>query len=461
MDSNERLESAHWGRPATASAPGSSGDGELERTFEAVKSALARHSDVTWWSATLRTTRSDQLYLVREGVESERRGQEHSIDVALHTRNGSEVGQGSFSLGSGEEGRLEEALRVAVHAAKQAGVPEYSPPAPTVLPTVETVDREIVTKPRRALERLRGQLSEAIARQKRARVASAEFFVFYDISRMETSLGLVADLSGTRSTAEVVLLGRGPNGGEAEVQDLRYRRAVQDFELDAWVFGLAQEASDATSARPMATWQGPVILRADVLGSYFGPLVQRLSGETVYRKMSPYELGSPVSPMEVRGEALTLSTDRTLPFGLATAPCDRDGVPGDRAVVVKDGRVERFWADARFADYLSVEATGNWGNLVVEPGVRSATELLGGGDVLEVVRFSWFTPSGATGDFATEMRLGYLHRGGDRVPVRGGAVTGNAFGALSNAYFSREVEFVGNGKVPRYLRLDGLNVIGT
>lgn len=449
-----------WGRPGAATSPGSSGDSALERTFGMVKEKLARHPDVSWWSATITTTQNHQLYLIRDQVESERRGLGHSVDVAFHTRNGTEIGQGSFALGSGEDAKLDELLDRAVRVAKQAGVPGYPSPAPAALPAVETVDREIAERPQQALELLRSQLSDALARERSARVASAEFFVFHDVSRMENSQGLVADLSGTRSTAEVVLLGRGANGREAEVQDLRYRRSVADLDLGRWVAGLAEQASDAPAAEIMATWRGPVVLRADVLDAYFGPLIQRLSGDSVYKKTSPYEVGTPVSTTELRGDRLTMSTDGTLPLGLATAPCDEEGVPGARTIVVENGRVRRFWANARFAHYLGIEPTGDWSNLVIEPGSRSAAELLGDGEVLEVVRFSWFNPSRGTGDFATEMRFGYLHRDGRRVPVKGGAVTGNAFGALGDAYFSRETEFVGRGRVPRYLRLEGLDVAG-
>ena len=447
-----------WGRPDVSN---SGSDQPMDEAFRAVKEALARHRDVSAWRATLTSTKSQQLYLIREDVESERTALGHTIDVELHTRNGSELGRGSFSLGPGEEARLDELMSQTLAAAKKSSVPGYSLPLPAPLPDVETSDREIIEHPSRALESLRSRLSDALAAQRNVRNASAEFFVHHDVSRMETSTGVLADLSGTRSTAEIVLLGTGRNGREAEVQGLRYRRTAEDLDISRWVAGLADESRDAGDAEIMSTWKGPVLLRSDVAGAFFGPVVQRATGDTVYRKMSPYEIGNSLTNQDPRGDRLDLSSDRTLPHGLRTAPCDGEGVPAFSAPLVQGGVVKRFVADARYAHYLGAEPTGAWSNLVVAPGARSTEDLLRGGEVLEVVRFSWFTPSFGTGDFASEMRLGYLHRNGQRRPVKGAAVTGNVFANLEHAFFSQETEFIGDGDVPRYIRLEDVDVVGT
>ncbi|MEZ4649489.1 MAG: TldD/PmbA family protein [Candidatus Eisenbacteria bacterium] len=452
------MQNHHWGRP---DGTATSSDQPMEATFQMVKDALQRNREVSAWTATLTSTRSRQLYLIREDVESERSSLGHAIEVDVHTRNGSELGRASFSLGPGDEGRLEELMAQTLAAAKKSSVPDYSLPAPHALPVVETSDREIVDHPRRALERLRSQLSETLASQGRVKNASAEFFVHHDVSRMETSTGVLADLSGTRSTAEIVLLGTGRGGREAEVQGLRYRRTVDGLDLPRWVTGLAEESQDAGDAETMSTWKGPVVLRADVANAFFRPVVQRITGDTVYRKMSPFEIGSSLTAEAPRGDRLDLSSDRTLPFGAATAPCDAEGVPAFSARLIEGGTVKRFVADSRYAHYLGIEPTGDWSNLVIAPGRRSADDFLRGEEVLEVVRFSWFTPSFATGDFASEMRLGYLHRGGRRRPIKGGAVTGNVFANLEHAFFSRELEFIGDGEVPRYLRLEDVEVVGS
>lgn len=454
----EGKDAGAWGRPGSPRSDGAAA--ALDRTLALVRAELGRRAGVAWWSATTTVTRSDQLYLIGERVEAERHNEQHGVVVRIRVGSDAEIGEGSVSLGVGEDDRFAERLDRAIEVAGRARIPAYPPHPPAPLPRVECVDEEIATDPARALERLRGELSAGLAGNPASRIASAEFFVYHDLTRMETSTGIVADLSGTRSTAELVLLGQEPGGREAEVQGMRHRRSLQDLDTASWAAALAEESVAASVAEPMPSWRGPVVLRADALHAFFGPLRQRLSGEVVHRGISPYAVGDSVVPSPVEGDPLTVATDRLLPFGLETAPCDPDGVPASRVVLVENGIVRRFCADQRHAHYLGLSSTGRWGNLVVEPGAWPSADLFSGREVLEVVRFSWFTPDGGTGDFASEVRLGYLHRNGRRVPVKGGAVTGNAFAALAHARLTRETRFVGNGLVPRYLCLEDLVVTG-
>lgn len=94
----------------------------------------------------------------------------------------------------------------------------------------------------------------------------------------------------------------------------------------------------------------------------------------------------------------------------------------------------------------------------VDEGGMPEPELLGQGPTLRVVAFSWFNPSPLTGDFATEIRLGYERRRGRERPVRGGAVQGNLFEAFRRATFAREVDWLGSYYGPRGIRCEGLAV---
>ncbi len=446
-----------WGRPSTETGTGNGN--KIEATFEAVKTALGRRPDVDRWRLTRTVTRERQLYLVRHDVEAERTILRENVAATLFVRNGDEVGSSSFEIKPGQEARVEGEIATAVRLAKANGYRDYPKIDAQPLPTVETVDPEIARNPQRGLERLREEVTGATSRPN-VNLASAEFFVIHNESWMENSQGLEADFCGTRTTGEVVILGRDSQGREAEVQDLRYRRRIEDLDVSGWATELGTHAQDGARAEVMSSWSGPVVLRSNELDSFVRPIVGQLSGESKYRQMSSFEVGDPITEETIRGDRITIASDRTLPFGLSTSPCDGDGVPAARVAVVEDGRVRRFWSDARHAHYLGLKATGDWANLVIEPGSRSAASLTSGGDVLEVVKFSWFTPSQGTGDFASEMRFGYLHRGGRRIPVKGGAVTGNVYTGLSHAYFSRETDFIGDGLVPSRMRLEGMEIAG-
>ena len=79
---------------------------------------------------------------------------------------------------------------------------------------------------------------------------------------------------------------------------------------------------------------------------------------------------------------------------------------------------------------------------------------------MEVVAFSWFNPNFITGEFATEIRLGYLVDGAQRIPFRGGLLVGNVLDALANVRWSRETGFYGYYQGPRTARFGQLMVAG-
>jgi PmbA protein len=176
--------------------------------------------------------------------------------------------------------------------------------------------------------------------------------------------------------------------------------------------------------------------------------------------MAKFSLGDSITPEAVRGDPLTIISDATLPFGMNSRTCDGSGLPAQRTVIIADGRLEQLWAGQRRAHYLETKPTGAFANLVIPEGSRSVAQLSQGAEVLEVVRFSWLTPDRGTGDFSSEIRFGYMHRDGRKIPIKGGSVNGNIFGALEDCHFSRERDFVGDALVPSVVRFNELEVFG-
>ncbi|HEU5344329.1 MAG TPA: metallopeptidase TldD-related protein, partial [Ktedonobacterales bacterium] len=133
-------------------------------------------------------------------------------------------------------------------------------------------------------------------------------------------------------------------------------------------------------------------------------------------------------------------SDAVRPYGLRSSPYDASGIPAHNVTLIEDGVFQRPWADAKYAQYLGMPPTGDLGNLTVACGatpierLRSADQ----GPVYEVVAFSLFNPDAVTGDFSTEIRLGYRHDAAGTRPIKGGALVGNIFAALADARFSAE-----------------------
>ena len=82
------------------------------------------------------------------------------------------------------------------------------------------------------------------------------------------------------------------------------------------------------------------------------------------------------------------------------------------------------------------------------------------GDYLEVVEYSAFQVDPMGGDIAGEIRLGYLHQGGEIRIVSGGSVTGQMADAIPTMTFSSETEQYDNFVIPRVTRLKNLKITG-
>jgi predicted Zn-dependent protease len=150
---------------------------------------------------------------------------------------------------------------------------------------------------------------------------------------------------------------------------------------------------------------------------------------------------------------------------VGTRPFDDDGFPATRVSVCEDGVFRNRWATKQYADYLGIKATGNAGNVVVMPGNESLESLRNAlRPGLYVEQFALVWPDRMSGDFASEIRIGYeMDSAGRARPIKGGSVSGNIFDGLRDARFSRETVlygFYGQYQGPKAVLFKGLPVAG-
>jgi predicted Zn-dependent protease len=183
---------------------------------------------------------------------------------------------------------------------------------------------------------------------------------------------------------------------------------------------------------------------------WLGSANQKFSGT------STWELGKRVLP-DGSGDPLNVWANRQLPYGVEANRFDGEGIPSQRLPLIQENVLQSFSASQRYAEYLQIPATGEFGVIEVGPGLHATADLLAEPHV-EVVAFSWFNPDPITGDFACEIRLGYVVDGGKRTPFKGGQLIGNYLAALAGARWSREEGFYGGYQGPSTVRFEQLTV---
>ena len=439
--------------------------------FDAITEALSKRTDLLGWALRHITSRGAQLYAVPGAVEAVRdvTQDRYVIDVlADTTAPGGEpsVGAGNVTLLPG--GDIGAAIDAASLHARLVHNPPYGLPGPASLPAVPLLDEtlcadmagELVASHRRLVDAVRDQAGAGGAGAGRAgvRMTAAELFAEEKSVRLRNSRGIDASQRGTSIELECVLLAR---AGEREAEafvEMR-RRRLADLHLQEAVAERAGWARDLLVAQAPPQHAGAVILAGSALAEFMDSgVIQNLSSAGAkFSRFSTWEVDESIFREPGRGDPLTVWANRRAPYGVSSDRFDAEGIPSQRLLLIDNNCLAAFSAGQRYAEYLGIPATGEFGVIEVAPGRTAAADLREGNHV-EIAAFSAFEADDVTGDFACEIRLGYAVTGGRRIPFKGGQLIGNYLHALADATWSRETGFHGIYLGPAAVRFEQLIV---
>jgi len=425
--------------------------------------ALEARTDLAAWTVRHIRVHGAQMYAVPLGVEAQRdvANERFVLDVLRETpgADGSPgVGTGNATLLPGDP--IPRAIEAAAHMAALAHNPPHQIPGPARPPAVPLTDRVLQADPAGAAESLMIRLFAAAASHPGVQLTSAECFAEEETTTIRNSRGLEADQTKTRIDLEWVLQAR-KDGVEVESFTELTRRRSRDFDLEGEIGLQAERTVDLLTASPPPNYEGPVVLRGETLRVFFeaGVLETLGSAASKYRKYSSWEVGKSVFKDGVKGDPLSVWATRLLPYGSKSNRFDDEGLPAQRVELIRRGTLRHFSASQRYSDYLRLPATGAFGNTEVSAGKTPARKLLAEPHV-EVVAFSWFDPDPITGEFASEIRQGYVVEKGRRKAFKGGLLVGNYLDALADGRWSAETGFYGTYAGPVAVRFTKLRVAG-
>jgi predicted Zn-dependent protease len=429
---------------------------------------LQKRSDLAGWTVRHIRTRGAQVYAVPKGIESQRvvDGERYLIDVLQNTS----TAEGAPAMGSGDVSLLpgdniEHAIDQATLVAGLVANPVHGLPGPAELPDVPLCDPDLQKDASQVMREVMERMRSTAAKHPNVHLTAAECFGEVHNTHLVNSRGIDVEQESTQIDAEFVLHSQSGDL-ESETFDAMTRRRVLDLDLETAIEDRVQHTLDSLNAEMPASWQGPVVLRKEALTIFMagdnlnGSVIQTLaSAASKYAGFSPWEVGKPVFRGEVKGDPLTVWANRCLPFGSASDRFDAEGLPAKRIELIRENEFLAFAAIQRYADYLQIPVTGAFGNTELPAGKTPASELLAE-PYIEIVQFSWFNPDPITGDFATEIRFGYLVQNGVRKPFRGGQLVGNYMDALANVRWSAETGFFGSYLGPHTARFNELKMAG-
>ena len=201
-----------------------------------------------------------------------------------------------------------------------------------------------------------------------------------------------------------------------------------------------------------------IVLSTDAALEVYEYFTARMSCDMKYMGISDWEIGREVAEGAV-GDKVTVEARRFLPNSSANAPYDAEGAPRRDMMIIKDGIAENRYGSRQFSQYLGLFDSFIPGNFAVSGGTSKAEEIRTG-RYLEIVEFSDFQVSALNGDIFGEIRLGYLHDGGQVTAVEGGAVSGTMLDFAKNLQMSTEQKQYNNMLIPEVTRLKGVSITG-
>jgi predicted Zn-dependent protease len=402
--------------------------------------------------------REHQLYLIRGGVESEREVDSHfyEVTVYLDQRSGAVTCRGAYTffIKPGED--IDHYLTDAHAGAGLVKNRSYGLAGPAPFPAVEMLDPRL-----RSAREQSGNLADTIisrAAGDRVHLSSAEIYLSTAEIELSTSTGISARKEKGRIEVDLTLLSHS-GANDAEMHFNLVRRNFDHLRLVENIERHQEYARDMLRVKIPQNRRATVVFDANVIYSLFYPVIFHGSARIKDQGISKFEIGAPPVSGPTSGDIFSVISSGVIPYGLRSDNFDEEGIPGQEHTVIENGIFRKYMAGKQYADYLGMETTGTFKNLIVKPSSVSNPGL-DTDDYYEIIQFSDLYPDPVTGDFVSEIRFGYHHRAGEKIPVKGGSVGGNVFSSLSEMIFSRTEAFVGDYRGPENVAIRNLAVAG-
>jgi PmbA protein len=221
------------------------------------------------------------------------------------------------------------------------------------------------------------------------------------------------------------------------------KRALADLPpVEAVATEAGRRAVARIGARSVASARVPVVMHPDVAAAWLSAMYDAFTGAAVLKKASwlTGKLDQAVATPHV-----TIVDDGRMPRGVGTQPCDGEGVPTRRNVLVDRGRLAMFTYDTYTARRASTRSTGNAVRSYASvPGIGYHNLHIAAGDQMpasilaRVDRGFYMDDQGSfgfnevTGDYSFQARGFWIEKGQKAFPVDSVTVASNSLEMLKN-----------------------------
>ncbi len=426
-----------------------------------IQSLIESLPGISAWEIRKLRKKSYQRYLIFDRIESQRVVETEKFVAVLYKEyefQGQKcLGESAVYLTEGDP--VEEKLALGLEMASLVANPLFHLPEKGLsYERVQMVDSEVRDLPYSYLDQIQEDLGNITL--EKVRRSSAEIFIEDKVFFLINSNGLEQVEEATEFLVEFVLMAGKPPSLEGEIQGMKKARFYKDLRLNEMGEKYARYARESLEARLPSGGSFPVVFSEEALDTLFNYYCLQSSGPARFQNWSQLKINLPVIS-DLKGEALNLYSNPGLPGGIKTRAFDDNGLPLRRVQVIDRNIFKNRMNSKRYADYLQEEATGDFSNREVGNGLGSFQDFLAEGPCYHLLRFSTFEPNPITGAFSGEIRTGYFLNKGQKIPIKGGSVSGSMQEAFKEAFFSREKTQREAYLGPKGVRIEKLDIAGT
>jgi len=418
-------------------------------------------------------TRRLESYNIRNESEMRREAVTTGLSLTLYvvfsekSENGEEKKyRGSFNTeihpGTSAD-ELNNIITQGVYAAgfvKNAYYPLVAPssqPATDTLATYKEVDMS------GALSQLQSAFYEC-GTHSQGYISYSEFFITQNDVRIVNSSGVDVGYTTYNAFIETAVHWRGASSGEIEICEA-YRFSL-DMGIEAAANLLKERVTQllATARKKAQATPTPmvgdinILLSGECLATFFSYYRSSANARLVYQQLSTFKEGEVVQGGN-KSDRVNLRLDPQMQGSANSRPYDENGLPLQSHNIIAGGKLLKYSGDTRFSSYLGIEPTGNITNMHITGGTANDTDLRQK-PYLELVSFSDFQVNPVTGDFGSEIRLGFYFDGNTITPVTGGSISGNMSKVHDSLLMSVEEKQYNDYKGPAVISIKGASISG-
>ena len=418
---------------------------------------VLKHSDADAWEVVSTKTRGWEFYFIRRRLDQNRAKDIEDIKVKIYkkTDDGESMGSAVASIPpTASKNQLNALVENLIYEASLVRNRPYVLVQPSEALTDSTRLHSLpvmVDEYFRALDSVDETETEDLN--------SYELFCNHVTKRIINSNGVDISMSYPVSAAEIVINARNQ---EREIELYRMYRsgACDSHALTEDIHQTMKLGKDRLTAKPTPEIDGsiPVVFSTEASREIYGYFLGNLNAAYVYRKLSSFVIGEPISESS-DGDRVTLRSVRFLPNSSGNGGFDEEGSLIRDKMLLDDGIPVAYWGSRMFSQYLGLDDSFMVRNWVVDGGHHTESEIRSG-DYLELVEFSDFQVDDIAGDIFGEIRLGYLHRNGEILAVTGGSVSGDMKDNLADLWMSDTQVQYNNVILPKLTRLNHVTVTG-